>query len=64
MQEDLALKIATALETTMDPESLADMVKVGTRSVEAYRAYIRGMSAYAAAGQLGPGYSTRSYNFV
>jgi TolB-like protein len=57
VQEDLALKIATALETTMDPEALADMVKVGTRSVEAYRAYIRGMSAYASAGQLGPGYS-------
>jgi len=59
VQEDLALKIATALETTMDPEALADMVKVGTRSVEAYRAYIRGTSAYATAGQLGPGYSNR-----
>lgn len=59
VQEDLALKIATALETTMDPDALADMVKVGTRSVEAYRAYIRGMSAYATAGQLGPGYSNQ-----
>ena len=45
IQEDLALQIATALETTMDPEALADMVRVGTNSVEAYRDYIRGISA-------------------
>ena len=42
IQEDLAIQIASALETTMDPESLKDMVRVGTSSVEAYQAYIHG----------------------
>ena len=42
IQEDLAIQIANALETTMDPESLADMVRVGTSSVTAYQAYIHG----------------------
>ena len=47
IQEDLALQIATALETTMDPAALADMVRVGTRSVEAYLDYIRGIEVRA-----------------
>ncbi len=42
IQEDLAIQIASALETTMDPESLKDMLRVGTSSVEAYQAYIHG----------------------
>lgn len=42
IQEDLAIQIAGALETTMDPESLADMVRVGTSSVAAYQDYIHG----------------------
>ena len=42
IQEDLARRIAEAMETTMDPEALAKMAEVGTRSVEAYQAYIRG----------------------
>ena len=42
IQEDLAIQIANALETTMDPESLKDMVRVGTSSVEAYQAFIHG----------------------
>ena len=45
IQEDLARSIATALETTMDPESLAEMSAIGTRSVEAYNEYIRGRAA-------------------
>jgi len=45
IQEDLAVKIATALQTTMDPAALADMVRVGTRSADAYQDYIRGISA-------------------
>ena len=44
MQEDLAVKIASAMETTMDPEALKDMLRVGTRSVEAYQAYLRGIT--------------------
>ena len=42
IQEDLAIQIANALETTMDPDSLADMVRAGTSSVAAYQAYIHG----------------------
>ncbi|MGB5628609.1 MAG: hypothetical protein WBM45_03645 [Woeseiaceae bacterium] len=42
IQEDLAIQIANALETTMDPDSLANMVRVGTSSVAAYQAYIHG----------------------
>ena len=42
IQEDLAIQIASALETTMDPAALADMVRVGTSSVAAYQAYIHG----------------------
>ena len=44
IQEDLALSIANALETTMDPDALAAMINTGTRSVEAYEAYLRGRS--------------------
>ena len=47
IQEDVALRIASALQTTMDPEALQDMVRVGTRSVRAYQAYIRGLSLRA-----------------
>jgi hypothetical protein len=47
IQEDVALRIATALETTMDPEALEDMMRVGTRSVSAYQAYIQGLSLRA-----------------
>lgn len=42
VQQDLALSIANALRTTMEPEALASMVRVGTRSVEAYQQYLRG----------------------
>ena len=47
IQEDLALNIAKALETTMDPEALAAMVNAGTRSVEAYEAYLHGLAISA-----------------
>ena len=45
IQEDLARSIALAMKTTMDPQALADMATVGTRSVEAYQAYIRGVAS-------------------
>ncbi|NGX15837.1 hypothetical protein [Wenzhouxiangella sp. XN24] len=45
IQEDLARSIALAMQTTMDPQALSDMATVGTRSVEAYQAYIRGVAA-------------------
>lgn len=44
IQEDVAVQIASALETTMNPEALEDMMLVGTRSVRAYQAYILGVS--------------------
>ena len=49
IQEDLAIQIANALETTMDPETLRDMLHVGTSSVEAYQAYIHGAALNARA---------------
>jgi TolB-like protein len=51
IQEDLARQIATAMQTRMDPGALADMAKVGTHSVEAYQAYLRGVTEVA---RLGP----------
>jgi TolB-like protein/Flp pilus assembly protein TadD len=42
IQEDLASSIATALQTSMDPAALAEMADVGTASVAAYQAYLRG----------------------
>jgi TolB-like protein len=44
IQEDLARQIATAMQTSMDPEALADMAVVGTHSVEAYQAYLQGLA--------------------
>ncbi len=44
IQEDLARQIALAMQTSMDPEALSAMADVGTRSVEAYQAYIRGVA--------------------
>jgi TolB-like protein len=59
IQEDLARQIATAMHTSMDPEALADMAAVGTRSVEAYQAYVRGI---AHKGSLEPADYTRAYD--
>ena len=44
IQEDLALAIAKALKTAMDPEALAAMMSAGTRSVPAYEAYLEGLA--------------------
>ncbi|MFK8054201.1 MAG: hypothetical protein AB8F65_14630 [Woeseiaceae bacterium] len=44
IQEDIALEIATALETAMDPEALASMLSAGTDSVAAYNAYLEGQA--------------------
>jgi TolB-like protein len=45
IQEDLARQIAMAMQTSMDPQALADMATVGTRSIEAYQRFIRGRIA-------------------
>jgi TolB-like protein len=44
IQEELATAIAQAMQTSMDPQALADMAAVGTRSVEAYQAYLQGLA--------------------
>lgn len=46
IQEDIAIQIANALETAMDPEALAAMVSAGTHSVPAYEAYLRGIALW------------------
>ena len=44
IQENVAIEIANALETAMDPEALAKMVSSGTSSVPAFEAYLRGLA--------------------
>ena len=44
IQEDIAVAIARALNTVMSPEQLEAMVDLGTRSVEAYEEYLRGLA--------------------
>lgn len=49
VQEEIGLRVANALETTMDPEELQRMLAAGTSSVEAYQAYLTGIGAQRAA---------------
>ena len=44
IQEEVAIQIANALETAMDPEALARMVSAGTSSVPAYEIYLQGLT--------------------
>lgn len=44
IQEEIAFDIANALQTAMDPEELEKMVSAGTRSVEAWETYLRGLA--------------------
>lgn len=53
VQEDVSQKIAGALQTTLDPEALEDMMRVGTRSVQAYRAYIQALGLTARSSRTG-----------
>src|SRR5210317_2569677 len=46
VQESIAINIALALKTAMDPEALAALVSSGTRSVPAFEAYLRGLAGY------------------
>lgn len=47
LQEELAVSIANALNTTMDPAALEKMLHAGTRSVEAYELYLEGLALSA-----------------
>lgn len=44
IQEDVGVHIAQALKTATDPAKLRAMAAAGTRSVEAYEAYLRGLA--------------------
>ncbi|MDH4072155.1 MAG: hypothetical protein OEV41_03495 [Gammaproteobacteria bacterium] len=56
IQEDIAIRIADALETALDPEALRAMMDVGTASVPAYNAYLTGRGAMRAAQESGDRY--------
>jgi TolB-like protein/DNA-binding winged helix-turn-helix (wHTH) protein len=45
IQEDIAYSIASSLKTVIEPSRLRMMVNTGTRSVEAYQAYLQGLAA-------------------
>jgi TolB-like protein len=57
VQEELAINIAKALKTTMDPKALEQMLSAGTRSVEAYERYLNGLTLTANAWDE-PGWSS------
>ena len=44
VQEDIAVEIAVALKTALDPEALKEMMSAGTSSVAAYNAYLEGLA--------------------
>lgn len=44
IQENIAVAIARALNTVMSPQRLQAMVNLGTRSVEAYEEYLKGLA--------------------
>lgn len=44
IQEDIAVSIARALKTVMSPDRLQAMVSLGTRSVDAYEEYLKGLA--------------------
>ena len=53
IQENVAIEIANALKTAMDPEALKKMVSTGTASVAAYEAYLEGLVLEASVGESG-----------
>ena len=57
-QEEIAIQIASALETALDPEALENMMDTGTSSVEAYEAYLTGLGALRSADLSGDPYET------
>jgi TolB-like protein len=60
IQEQVAIEIADALETAMNPQELARMVSAGTRSVAAYEAYLQGLAGYGSALATGDEYEMAS----
>ena len=56
IQEEIAIQIATALETAMDPDALAAMMSAGTNSVSAYNAYLEGLAVVSGGTRSGDVY--------
>jgi TolB-like protein len=54
VQEEIAVQIARALDTAMDPEALKAMMAVGTNSVAAYNEYLTGLGLDRAALSVDP----------
>ena len=44
IQEEIAIQIAKALQTAMDPTELANMISAGTSSVEAWELYLQALA--------------------
>jgi len=53
IQENVAIEIANALKTAMDPDALKKMVSSGTSSVAAYEAYLEGLALEGRVGATG-----------
>ena len=53
IQENVAIEIANALKTAMDPEALRKMVSTGTTSVAAYEAYLEALALEGKTGESG-----------
>ena len=64
IQDQMAVAIARALQTAMDPDELALMVAAGTRSVEAWELYLQGVAVQnQALEQIDPALLVRSADF-
>lgn len=62
IQEQIAVAIAHSLKTVMSPEKLASMVHLGTRSVDAYQDYLRGLAYQRRELETGdPAYTQMAY---
>ncbi|MCH8278662.1 MAG: hypothetical protein IIC12_07015 [Proteobacteria bacterium] len=56
IQESVAIEIANALKTAMDPEALRKMVSSGTAPVAAYEAYLEALALEGRTGESGSKY--------
>ncbi len=60
VQEEVAVEIATAMETALDPAALARMVSSGTTSVAAYNNYLQGLASGVSSISTGNAYTWAS----
>jgi TolB-like protein len=62
VQRDVAEKVAAALDVLLDEKRRQQMFAAGTRSVEAFEAYLRGLELFAAAHRAGSGVTLAEAN--